>query len=127
MANGVLEFSRSILRLIAYSMSDETSYISQIQQEEASAAKMLEQVEEENNKRLVLAAEEADSMVQKAEEEEREVGGGVIFKAKEEAKAAYGRLLTDASNSRRDVIEAGKTKISVGKKKVVDAFMAMFE
>lgn len=108
-------------------MPDKTSFISQIQQEEAEAAKMLEKVEEENNIKLQKANEDADLMVQKAEEEEREAGGAVIAKAKEEAKGQYARLLTDADNARRDVIEGGKTKISIGKKKVVDAFMAMFE
>lgn len=108
-------------------MPDKTSFISQIQREEAEAAEILRKVEEENSKRVLKATEEAGISVQKVEEEEREAAGAIILKAKEEAKADYGRLLTDSNNARRDVIEAGKTKISVGKKKVVEAFMAMFE
>lgn len=108
-------------------MPDKTSFISQIQQKEEEAAKMLKQVEEDNDKRVLKATEESDLMVLKAEDEERRAAGGIILKAKEEAKAAYGRLLTDANNARRDVVEAGKAKIPAGKKKVVDAFMAMFE
>jgi len=108
-------------------MSDKTSFISQIQQEEEGAANMLKQVEEENEKRLLQATDEANLSIQKAEDDEREIATGVIARAKEEAKAEYGRLLTDANNSRRDVIEAGKAKISSGKSKVVEAFKAMFE
>ena len=108
-------------------MSDKTSFISQIQQEEKNAARMLKEVEEANEKKLLQATEEADLTVQKAEDEEREAATAVIQAAKEEAKAEYGRLLTDANNSRRDIIEAGKSKISVGKTKVIEAFMAMFQ
>ena len=88
---------------------------------------MIKKVEEDNDKRVIEASEAADLMVQKAEDEEREKAVGVLQKVKEESKAAYGSLLTDASNARRDVVEAGKAKISAGKKSVVDSFMAMFE
>ncbi|MBN2306999.1 hypothetical protein JXD20_03360 [Candidatus Peregrinibacteria bacterium] len=108
-------------------MPDQTTFISQIQQEEASAAKMLKEVEEENERRFQEASDEAELIIRKAEEEERDKATVVIRQAKEEAKAEYGRILTDANNARRDIIEAGKTKIPTGKAKVMEAFMAMFE
>ena len=108
-------------------MSDQTSFISQIQEAEEKASEMLKEVEKENDMRLVRANEEAELLVDEAEEKEREAATIVIQQAKEEAKAEYSRLLTDANNSRRDVIEAGKARILKGKEKVVGAFMAMFE
>lgn len=108
-------------------MPDKTSYISQIQEEEAMAAKMLKQLEEENDKRLLQAIEDANLMVLQAEEEERQVANDLISKAKGEAKVAYGKFLTDSNNARRDVIESGKVRITAGKKKVVEAFMTMFD
>ena len=125
--SGMLEFPSSILWINWSTMSDKTSFISQIQKEEEEAAKMLKQLEEDNGKRVLKATEEADLMVLKAEEEEREKARAVILKAKEESKAAYGKLLTDANNARRDIIGTGKTKIPAGKKTVIEAFMAMFE
>ncbi|MDH5597304.1 MAG: hypothetical protein OEY44_04310, partial [Candidatus Peregrinibacteria bacterium] len=73
------------------------------------------------------AGEEADDSMQKAEDEEREKAREQLVKAKEEAKSVYSKLIVDADNSRRDVIEGGKTKVSKGKSHVVSAFMAMFE
>ena len=108
-------------------MPDKTSFISQIQKEEAEASKMLEKVQKENDQRVLKATEEADLMVQQVEEEEREAAGVVIQKAKEAAKEEYSKLLSEANNTRLDLIEAGKKKLPSGKKKVVDAFMAMFE
>ena len=108
-------------------MSDQTSFISQIQQAEEKASEMLKEVEKENDVRLVRAGEEAELLVDEAEQKEREVATALLLKAKEEAKAEYGRLLTDANNSRRDVIEAGKEKVSKGKDQVIASFMAMFE
>jgi vacuolar-type H+-ATPase subunit H len=108
-------------------MPDKTSFISQIQKEEAESAKMLEKVQKENDQRVLKATEEADLMVQKVEEEEREAAGAVIQKAKEAAKEDYNKLLTEANNTRLDLIGSSKKKLSSGKKKVLDSFMAMFE
>ena len=108
-------------------MPDKTSFISQIQRAEEEAAEMLRVIESENSQRLQQAINEADLTVQKAESEEREIANSLIAKAKEEAKASYSRLLTDADNARRDVIENGKSKISLGKKKIIEAFTSVFE
>ena len=127
MAGGMLTFLSSIFMINCPNMSDQTSFISQIQQAEEKASEMLKEVEKENDVRLVRAGEEAELLVDEAEQKEREVATALLLKAKEEAKAEYGRLLTDANNSRRDVIEAGKEKVSKGKDQVIASFMAMFE
>jgi len=108
-------------------MSDQTSFISQIKEEEAKAAKMIEGVGFENDASLSKANEEAESLIAQAEDEERVGAKERILKAKEEAKANYSKLLVDADNARRDVIENGKSKIIKGKSKVVESFMAMFQ
>ena len=127
MIGAMLTFLSSIFMINCPNMSDQTSFISQIQEAEEKASEMLKEVEKENDMRLVRANEEAELLVDEAEEKEREAATIVIQQAKEEAKAEYSRLLTDANNSRRDVIEAGKARILKGKEKVVGAFMAMFE
>ena len=108
-------------------MSDQTGFISQIQEEEANAAKMLESVEVENDTRLSKASEEADAMVNQADEDERTKAKELILKAKDEAKATYAKLLVDADNMRRDVVQNGKINITKGKSHVIQTFMSMFE
>lgn len=108
-------------------MSDQSSFISQIKEEEAKAAKMLQEVETENDTRLSRASEEAEAMIKAAEEDERIKAVERLQKAKEEAKTTYSRLLVDADNARRDVVENGKTKVERAKSQVFEAFMAMFE
>lgn len=107
-------------------MSDKTSFISQIQQAEVDAAETLKAVEVENDRRLQQASEEAELMVEKAEAEQREASSKEINQAKEEAKAVYSRLLTDADNARRDIVEDGKKKVQPAKTHVIDAFKKMF-
>ena len=124
-----LNFSVSIIRELINNkvMSDQTSFISQIKEEEAKATKTLEIVEVENDARLLKAGEEADGMVEQAEEDERAKAKELIMKAKEEGKATYSKLLVDADNARRDVVQNGKANVSKGKTHVVQAFMSMFE
>lgn len=108
-------------------MSDKNSYISQIQAEEQEADKMLKRVDTENEKRVSKAHEEMDEIVSEAEEQERAKAKEQIMQAKETAKQEYGKLLSDEDNKRRDVIENGKAKLSKGKARVLESFMAMFE
>ena len=108
-------------------MSDQASYISQIQEEESKAAMTLENVGTDNDSRLSKAAEDAEKMIAKAEEDQREEAKKQIGNAREIAKGSYAKLLVESDNSRRAVIENGKTKISKGKSHIVEAFMTMFE
>lgn len=87
---------------------------------------MLKYVEADNDKRVTAATAEAEEVVIQAEEGEREKARERLMEAKEEAKSAYANLLTEADNSRRDIVEGGKTKLSKGKTHVVEAFKAMF-
>jgi vacuolar-type H+-ATPase subunit H len=108
-------------------MSDQASFISQIKEAEEKAAEMLKAVEAENDTRLFKAAEDAEVIVERAEEEELIKAKERMTKAKEEAKAAYSKILVDADNARRDIIENGKTKVQKGKSQVIEAVVAMFE
>jgi len=108
-------------------MSDQTSFISQIQEEETKSAKMLKDIEADNDRRVMSASSEAEEIIAQAETHEREKAREQLMKAKEEAKKSYANLLTESDNSRRDIVEGGKTKLSKGKAHVVEAFKAMFD
>jgi len=108
-------------------MSNQSTFISQIQDEEKKAAKMLEKAEKENNQRVAKATEGSGDLIRQVEESSREEAKSKILKAKEEAKEGYKKIIVDGDNSRRDVVEGGKVNISKGQKHVKEAFMAMFQ
>lgn len=107
-------------------MSNQSDFISQIQEKENEASQMLEKVEQENNLRILAAKEEASQLIRDVEEVVKSKGQERFQKAKTEAKDEYKHILTEEDNRRRDMIEGGKTHLDKAKKHVVGSFMSLF-
>ncbi|MBN2087078.1 hypothetical protein JW758_01900 [Candidatus Peregrinibacteria bacterium] len=108
-------------------MSNQSHFISQIQEKEKDSLTMIESVEKENAKLISKAIEDSDNFVAEAESEARDLMKADLEKAKEDAKDEYKRMIVDGDNSRRDIVEKGKVNIEKGKKYVMDAFISSFK
>ena len=107
-------------------MSNSSAIITQVRDKESEMSNMLEQEEKKNNERVIDAGEQVSQAIADADVEARQLATEELNKAKEVAKVEFKKIMVDADNARRDVVENGKTKIDQAKKLVMDALDSMF-
>jgi len=106
-------------------MSDQSDYISQIQQEEKKAEKALENAEKESNQRVLKADESAAQIITDVEEKAKSSGREKLQKVREQAKEEYKRVLVEFDSNRTGQIESGKNNLPKAKKLVHENLIKM--
>lgn len=107
-------------------MSDQSDFISQIQNKEKEAERTLIAAEKSNGQRVVKATEEAAIVVADAEENAKKTGKEILLKKREDAKSEYKRVLVEFDNNRRDQIEGGKANLPKARKLAHESIINIF-
>jgi len=104
-------------------MTDQSHHIAQIHQTEADAKQIIQKAESDNNKSISAANDEAASIISAAEEAARQTATLRLNKDKEAAKAEYKKILVDADNERRSVVDGAKSNASKAEAIINNAFL----